>query len=189
MIKCIIQFHNILAILFGRSIHCWQWGVKICYYNCVAVNIFLEVLQDFPCIYGGSYVGCIYLQCLCLLDGFFPRVLWSDLLALFLWHFFWSLFCLIWVLLPLLFFFFPVSLLGKFVSTPSLSLCVTLLSWGGSLIGSICVGHVFLSIQLFYVFWLEHLIHSHLRLLSIGSYSLPFFPICVPLSFSFPSFP
>ena len=30
--------------------------------------------------------------------------------------------------------------------------------------------------------------HLRLRLLSIGSYSLPFFPTCVPLSFSFPSF-
>ena len=85
--------------------------------------------------------------------------------------------------------FFPVHLLGKFVSSPSLSVCVSLLSWGGSLVGSICVGHVLLSIQLFYVFWLEHLIHLHLRLLSIGSYSLPFFHACVPLSFLFPSFP
>ena len=65
-------------------------------------------------------------------------------------------------------------LLGKFVSSPSLSVCVGLLSWGGSLVGSICVGHAFLSIQLFYVFWLEHLIHLHLRLLSIGSYWLPY---------------
>ena len=30
------------------------------------------------------------------------------------------------------------------------------------------------------VFWLEHLIHLRLRLLPIGSYSLPFFPTCVP---------
>ena len=50
-------------------------------------------------------------------------------------------------------------------------------------------GSCFLSIQLFYVFCLEHLIHLRLRLLSIGSYSLPFFPTCVFLSFSFPFFP
>ena len=50
--------------------------------------------------------------------------------------------------------------------------CVGLLSWGGCLIGSRCVCHDFLSIQLFYVFWLEHLIHLHLWLLSIGCYSL-----------------
>ena len=46
----------------------------------------------------------IYLQCLCLLGGFFLWVLWSDLLGLSLWPFFGSLFCVIWVLLPLLFF-------------------------------------------------------------------------------------
>ena len=40
------------------------------------------------------------------------------------WPFFWSLFCLIWVLLPLL--YFPVHLLGKFVFCPSLSVCVGL---------------------------------------------------------------
>ena len=79
-------------------------------------------------------------------------------------------------------FFSPVHLLGIFVSSPSLSVCVGLLSWGGSLVGSICVGHVFLSIQLFYVFWLEYLNQLHLRLLLIGTYSLPFFHTCVPLS-------
>ena len=65
---------------------------------------------------------CIYLQCLCLLASFFLWVLSSDLLALSLWPFFGSLLCLIWVLLPLL--FIPVRLLGKFVSSPSLSVCV-----------------------------------------------------------------
>ena len=123
----------------------------------------------------------IYLQCLCLLDGFFPWLLWSDLLGLSLWPFFWSQFCLIWVLLPLLFFSY---LLGKFVSSPTLSFCVGLLSRGGSLIGSICVGHAFLAIQLFYVFWLKHLIHLHLRLLLIGTYSSPIFCTSVPLFLS-----
>ena len=46
------------------------------------------------------------------------------------------------------------------------------------------VGHVFLYIQLFYVFWLEHLIHLHLRLLLIGTYSLPIFWTYVPLCLS-----
>ena len=45
-------------------------------------------------------------------------------------------------------------------------------------------GSCFLIRQLFYVFWLEHLIHLCLRLLSIGSYSLPFFHTRVPLSFT-----
>ena len=80
-------------------------------------------------------------------------------------------------------FFSPVRLLGKFVFNPSLSVCVGLLFWDGSPVGSRCVGHAYLSIQLFYVFWLEHLILLHLRLLSIGSYSLPFFlPVFLSLS-------
>ena len=40
----------------------WQWGVKIPYYNCVAVNIFLEILQDFPYVFVCSYVGFIYIH-------------------------------------------------------------------------------------------------------------------------------
>ena len=48
--------------------------------------------------------------------------------------------------------FVPVRLLGKIVSSTLLSVCVGLLSRGRSLVGSICVGHVFLSMQLFYVF-------------------------------------
>ena len=48
-------------------------------------------------------------------------------------------------------FFFYVHLLGIFVSSPSLSVCVGLLSYGGSLVGSICVGHAFLSNQVFYI--------------------------------------
>ena len=48
-------------ILFGGSIHFWQWGVEIPYYNCVAVNIFLEVLQDFPYIFGCSDVWYMYI--------------------------------------------------------------------------------------------------------------------------------
>ena len=50
------------------------------------------------------------------------------------------------------------------------------------------VGHVFLSIQLFHVLGLEHLIHLRLRLLSIGSYSLPLFLsgfLCLSLFLAF----
>ena len=50
---------------------------------------------------------------------------------------------------------------------------------GDSLVDSIYVGHIFLSFQLPYVFWLEHLIHLPVRLLLIGTYSLPFFPFLV----------
>ena len=127
----------------------------------------------------------MYLQCLCLLDGFFLWVLCSDLLGLSLWPFFRSRFCLIWVLLPMLFVSCPFA--WKICFQPFTFCCVGVLSWGGSLVGSICVGHVFLSIQLFYVFWLEHLIHLRLRLLSIGSYSLPLFlPVLLCLSLFLP---
>ena len=80
-------------------------------------------------------------------------------------------------------FFFPVHFLGIFVSNPSLSVCVGLLFWGGSLVGSICAGHVPYLFS-YHVFWLEHLIHLHLRLLLIGTSSLLFYWLCpcVPLS-------
>ena len=44
-------------------------------------------------------------------------------------------------------------------------------------------GSCFLILQLPCVFWLEQVIHLHLRLLLIGTYSLPFFSFCtcVPL--------
>ena len=82
---------------------------------------------------------------------------------------------------------FSVHLRGIFFSSPSLSVCVGLLFWGESLISSMCVAHIFLSIQLLCVFWLGHLIHLHLRLLSIDTYSLPFYSLrtCVPLSLFF----
>ena len=44
--------------MFGRSIHYWQWGVKVLYDDCVAVDL-LKVLQDFPYIFQCSNVGCI----------------------------------------------------------------------------------------------------------------------------------
>ena len=126
----------------------------------------------------------ICLQCLCLLDGFFPWI-WSDLLGLFLWLFFWSLFCLIRVLLPRLFFFCLFAWKIGFQSF-TFSLCRSfVLRW--VTVGSLCVGHVFLSVPLFCVFWLGPLIHLHLRLSLIGTYSLPFLCVCVcacvPVSF------
>ena len=59
---------------------------------------------------------------------------------------------------------FHVCLLGFFFLTiPSILTCVDVLFWGGSFVDSIYVGHVFLSIQPPYVFWLDHLIHLHLN--------------------------
>ena len=81
------------------------------------------------------------------------------------------------------FFFLSTCLDYFFFPKPSFSVCVSLLFWGGSFAGSMCVGHAFLSIQPCYDFWLENLIHLHLRLLLTGTYSLPFFCTCVSLSF------
>ena len=52
---------SLLIFLFGRSIQSWQWGVEMPYYNHVAVNVFLEVLQDFLYVFGYFYVGCIFI--------------------------------------------------------------------------------------------------------------------------------
>ena len=127
----------------------------------------------------GAY---ICLQYLCLPDGFFHCILWSVLLCLFLWTLFWSLILSdVSIATPA---FFPVHLLGLFFSNPLLTVCVGLLLWCGSFVGNIYTGHVFLSTQVAYFFWLEHLILLHLRLLLIGTYSLPFYSLhtCVPLS-------
>ena len=71
-----------------------QWGVKISHYNCVLSTSFLKSSKNFVIYLGACMLGaCIYIQCLCLLDGFFPWVLWSVLLCLFLWPLFWSLLC------------------------------------------------------------------------------------------------
>ena len=41
--------------------------------------------------------------------------------------------------------------------------------------------HVFLFIVLLCVFWLEYLVHLHVRLLLVGTYSLPFYSF-IPMS-------
>ena len=129
----------------------------------------------------------ICLQYLCLLGGFFLWVLWSDLLRLSLWPFFLkSVFSDMSTAIPA---FFSCPFVWKICFQAFIFSLCSLLSWGGSLLDSMYVGHVFLYIQLFYVFWLEHLIHLRLRLLFIGIYLLPILCTCVPLSFSFPSFP
>ena len=56
-------------------------------------------------------------------------------------------------------------------------MCVDLFFLGKSLVAIICVGHVFLSILVPYVFSLVHLIYLHLMLLVTGTYSLPFPPL------------
>ena len=114
----------------------------------IAVNIFLEVLQDFLYVFGcsmlGAYIFTMFMSSWWILPLSIMKLPSGSLfMALFLK----SILSDMSIATPA--FSFPVHLLGKF---DSLSVCVDLLSSGGSLVGSICLGHVFLSIQLFYVF-------------------------------------
>ena len=59
-LECYSMPQILVVSLFGRSIHCWQWDVKIPYDDCVAVDIFFKVLQDFPDIFRWFYVSFIY---------------------------------------------------------------------------------------------------------------------------------
>ena len=100
-------------------------GGKIFYYNCVAVDIFLEVLQDFLYVFWCSYVGFTYTYNFyvlmdCSLE-FYEVSFWIAFMALVLKS------VLSHVSNATLAFFFPVHLLGIFVSSPSLSVCVGLL--------------------------------------------------------------
>ena len=148
---------------------------------------FLKFSEIFLIHLGFSYIGYIYVYVyIFLMDSSLKY--YGPSLCLFMFFVVKSILSHVSIA-TLAFFFFSVHLLGKFVSSPSLSVCVGLLSWGGSFVGSIFVDHAFLSIQLFYVFWLEHLIHLHLRLLLIGTYSLLIFCACIPLFLSFSSFP
>ena len=46
---------------------------------------------------------------------------------------------------------------------PSLSVCICLYIWSGSLVSSIYMALVFVFIQPLYVFWLQHLVHLHVK--------------------------
>ena len=84
----------------------------------------------------------------------------------------------------LVFPFFLSVYLEYFFQPFTFSLCRSFFVWGRSFLGSICADHVFLSIQLPYVFWFQHLIYLYLRLLLIGTYSLPFYSLCTCLLLS-----
>ena len=58
---CVFPFYNILIdSLLGIPIHFWLCGIQNPNYNCVAVYIFHEVLQDFSYIFGYSIL-CTYM--------------------------------------------------------------------------------------------------------------------------------
>ena len=96
-----------------------------------------------------------------LLLGLIPWSLCSVFLCLFSQPLFHSLFYLIWVLLLLL--SFHLYLCEVSFSSPSLSICMCPLFWGGFLIDNIYWGLVFVSIQPVFVFWLGHSTYLHLR--------------------------
>ena len=149
--------------LFGRSVHFWQWSGKISYYNCVAVNVFLEVLQDFHFVFGFSCVGSIYIYNVYVFlvyssFEYYEVTLWVSLYGpLFEVYFVQCEYCYF------SFFFLSICLEYLFVGfhCPALlcrSLVLSWVSWRQHK-----WGHAFLCIRLFYVFWLEHLIHLHVR--------------------------
>ena len=82
-------------------------------------------------------------------------------------------------------FFLPVHFLGIFFFKPSPSVCVGVLFCNESLVGSTCAGHVFLSIQVPYVFKYEHFIDLYLTLLLILIHVFPFVLVFLFLSLFF----
>ena len=141
----------------------------------------LKVLQNFPNVFRWPYIECIYIYKgynffldlslkYCLVTFFV-----SCYGLCFEVYFVWYKYCY-----PS---FFSCPFSWNSFSILSLSVCVNVLFLGGSLVDNIYVGCVFFSIQLPYVFWLEHLFHLQLRLLLVGTYSLPFFPF-VPVFLS-----
>ena len=166
-----------LLILCFKDLSNVDNGVlKIPYNECVAVDIFPVVLQDFSIVSGCSSVGRIYVyqSFTFLIDyslkyyvvtffvSFYGLCFEGHKLSILAM----SILSYISIATPAL---FSCPFAWNIFIIPSLSVCVGLLLWDGSLVDSMYVGHVFLSIQLSYVFWLEHLIHLHLRLSLTGT--------------------
>ena len=113
---------------------------------------FLDVLQDFLYVFGCSHVGCIYIYniYIFLVDSsfeYYEVTFWVPLYG----PSFEVYFVSYKYSYPS---FFSCMFAWNFLffSNGSLSVCVGLLFRGRSLVSSIWAGHVFLSIQLFYVF-------------------------------------
>ena len=177
-----------LLIFCLEDLSIFDRGVLISPSISVAVYIFFEVFQDFPYIFGCSYIGYIYIYLLLSSWWILPlsTMKWPSG-SLFMVLVLTSILSDMSIATPD---FFSCPFAWKICFQPfTFSLCRSfVLRW--VTVGSLCVGHVFLSVPLFCVFWLGPLIHLHLRLLLIGTYSLPFYFLhtCVPLSHSFSSF-
>ena len=171
---CCLRPLSPIDFLPGRSI-CWrQWGVKILNYDCISVSFYLCAHQDLLHIFMCSYSGCINLTRVMSSSWIVPCIImWYSSLS-FATASFLSLICqILSISTPL---FIPPFYLHKIShSIPLLLVCVCLSIWDGYLEGSIYIGLVFLSIQLPYVFWLEHLSHLHLKSLLIDMHLVPFY--------------
>ena len=150
-------------------------GVGILYYNWVAVNISLEVLKIFCMCWGASMLGAYIFTMLTSYEWSLPLSLMKGSSGTLLMSFR-SLFLFCYEQCypesPLKAPTPPNPLARNIFSSSPHSVCVGHLFWGGSLVGSLCVGHASFSLQLLYVSSLGHIIHLCLRLLLMGTHSL-----------------
>ena len=137
----------------------------------ISVLLSISFLKSY--IFGCSYFGCIYMFIMDISSWWVLPLIIMKCPSL-------SLF-MVFVLKSILSkycypgFFFVCPFAWNLFSIPSLSVRVDLFFWGESLVDSIYTHHCYLSIQLLYVFWFELSIYLHLRLLFIGTNSLPVF--------------
>ena len=128
----------------------------------VSLSISLKVLQDFLYIFRCIYIGCIYVykSYIFLQDCSLQYYVVTFFVTCYGLSFELCFVCCYKYCYPSIVYVYSHEF---FFSIPSLSASVHVLFQGGSLVGNIYVGHVFLSTKLPYVFCLEHLIHLHLR--------------------------
>ena len=119
------------------------------------------ILVSICLTYWGAYMLGAYILLIVLSSSWIDPFLCSVLLCLFSWSLFQNLFYLIRVLLLLV--SFGLHLHEVSFSSPSLSVCVCPLVWGGSLVDSIYRGLIFVSIQPVFVFWWDIQPILHLR--------------------------
>ena len=107
-----------LLIFFGRSVHFCSGVLKSPIMIVLLSISFLKFSKIFFCVWVLLCWGHIYSQWLCLLNGFFPWVLWSDLLGPYLMSLLLKSILSDMSIATLA--FFPFHFLGIFVSSPSL---------------------------------------------------------------------
>ena len=147
-------------ILFWWSVHWCEWGVKVSYYYCVTVYFSFYVCWCLSYVLRCSCVGCtdIYNWYVFLLDWSLDHYVVSFLVTFFLLR---TILSDMRIGTPA---FFCFHLHGIYFFHPlTFRLYVSLgLKWV-SCRQHIYIGLIFLSIQPVCVFWLEHLIHLHVK--------------------------